>query len=82
MKHRPAGSKEFFWNTYATQIKNSWKVVASQLYRAYSQKHSDQKYYLVILGEFFRQADKIYFLDNMSQLLIHLPPEAKTWHKA
>ena len=32
---------------------------ASQLYRAYCQKNSDQKDDLVILGEFFRQADRI-----------------------
>ena len=43
-----------------------------QLYRAYYQKNTDQKDDLVILGEFFRQADRICFLDSMSQLLIFL----------
>ena len=54
----------------------------SQLYIAYCQNNSDQKDDLVILHEFFHGADRIYFLDNMSQLLIHLSPEANTWHKA
>ena len=55
---------------------------ASQLYRAYCKNNSDQKYDLVIFKDFFNEANRICFLDSMSQLLINLPPEAKTWHKA
>ena len=52
--------------------KNSEQVEASQLYKAYCQNNSDQKDDRVILHEFFRGADRICFLDNMSQLLIFL----------
>ena len=72
----------FFGVLLQLKSKNSEQVVASQLYRAYFQNNSDQKYDLVILHELFRGADRICFLDNTSQLLIHLSPEAKTWQKA
>jgi hypothetical protein len=62
--------------------KNSEQVVDSQLYRAYCKKNSDQKDDLVIFKDFCNEANIICFLDSMSQLLIYLPPAAKTWHKA
>ena len=48
-----------------------------QLYRACFVKHSDQKDDLVICEDFFDEANKICFLDNMSQLLVPLSAEPK-----
>ena len=44
-------------------------------------KNSDQKDDLVIFDDFFSGADKICFLDSMSQLLVPLSSEAKTLHE-
>ena len=73
---------KFFGALLQLKSKNSEQVVIRQLYTTYYQNNSDQKDDLVILYEFSRQADIICFLDNMSQLLIHLSLQAKTWHKA
>ena len=53
----------------------------NKLYRAWCVKYSDQKDDRVIFKDFCNEANKICFLDNMSQLLSPLSLEAKTWHE-
>ena len=72
----------FFGVLLQLKSKNSEQTPESQLYRAYCQNNLDQKDDLVIFKDFCNEANRICFLDSMSKLLIHLPPEAKTWHKA
>ena len=62
----------FFGALLQLKSKSSEQVVASQLYKAYCQKNSDQKDDLVIFKDFCNEANRICFLDSMSQLLIFL----------
>ena len=81
-ENKTVGETQFIGGTSVAQIKNSKLTKLRQLYRSCCVKNSDQKVDLVIFKDFCNEANRICFLDSMSELLIHLPPEAKTWHKS
>ena len=77
MKNRPAGSKDFFGALLQLKSKKSEQMEDEKLYRAYCQKHSDQKYELVIFNDFCNGAKVSVFWTTCHNFWLLLPSEAK-----